>query len=113
MIPALTSLHLVVTPIDGRLGADGLSHFVQHMLGASPCDGSAYLFCNKRRSRLKLLCWDGTGVWLAQRRLHRGIFVWPRSGATQVMLTAAQFSWLITGVDWQRLRAELPNNWRV
>ncbi|MDQ5916119.1 MAG: transposase, partial [Pseudomonadota bacterium] len=29
---------------------------------------------NRRRSRLKLLVWDGTGVWLSQRRLHRGYF---------------------------------------
>ena len=113
MMLSLTSVQLVVEPVDGRLGADGLSQRVQNSLGGSPCDGAVYLFTNRRRSRLKCVCWDGTGVWLAQRRLHRGLFVWPRSGATQVTLTQAQWQWLVAGVDWQRLSASIAPDWRV
>jgi transposase len=58
------------------------SHRIQNTLGCSPCDGSAYAFRNRRLTRLKLLVWDGTGVWLCQRRLHRGRFIWPTSNAT-------------------------------
>lgn len=71
---------LVVEPVDMRLGIDGLSLRIQQALGRSPCDGSAYLFRNRAATRLKLLQWDGNGVWLAQRRLHRGRFVWPVAG---------------------------------
>jgi len=60
-----------------RTGIDGLSQRIQNALGRSPCDGSAYAFRNRRQNRLKLLIWDGTGVWLCQRRLHRGHFIWP------------------------------------
>ena len=63
---------LAVEAVDMRLGIDGLSARIQASLGRSPCDGTAYAFTNRRRSRLKLLIWDGTGVWLSQRRLHRG-----------------------------------------
>lgn len=104
---------LVVEAVDMRGGIDGLSQRIQNLLGRSPCDGSAYAFRNRRGTRLKLLIWDGTGVWLCHRRLHQGKFVWPRADATTVTLTVRQWSWLITGVDWQRLDAPQPTHWRV
>ena len=54
---------LAVEPVDMRLGIDGLSLLVQEALGEAPCDGSAYAFRNRRQNRLKLLMWDGAGVW--------------------------------------------------
>ncbi|MCU0974649.1 MAG: IS66 family insertion sequence element accessory protein TnpB, partial [Burkholderiales bacterium] len=77
MIPAPTQVWLVVEAIDMRAGIDGLSVRIQNTLGRSPCDGSAYAFANRRRNRLKLLVWDGSGVWLCHRRLHQGRFIWP------------------------------------
>ncbi len=109
-MPGLTPpgrIRAVVAPVDMRLGADGLSLKLQS-LGADPFDGSAYLFCNKRGNRLKVLAWDGNGVWLCQRRLHRGGFTWPRPGDLFFTLTPAQWEWLVAGVEWQRLEAALP-----
>jgi transposase len=103
---------LAIEPVDMRLGIDGLSARIQ-TAGRSACDGSAYAFTNKKRSRLKLLIWDGCGVWLSQRRLHRGSFTWPSPGDPVFALTAAQWRWLTTGVDWQRLDAPAPAHWRV
>ena len=54
---------LASEPVDMRLGIDGLSLLVQEALGKAPCDCSAYAFRNKRSNRIKLLRWDGTGVW--------------------------------------------------
>jgi transposase len=88
-----------------RLGIDGLSLAIQQSLGRSPCDGSVFVFRNRRSSRLKLLVWDCTGVWLCQRRLHAGSFVWPKLADSTLMLTAQQWQWLTMGVDWQRLSA--------
>jgi transposase len=104
---------LVVEPVDMRGGIDGLSQRIQNLLGKSPCDGSAYAFRNRRATRLKLLIWDGTGVWLCHRRLHQGRFIWPTAGTLTMHLSAAQWDWLITGVDWQRLSAPAPVQWRV
>lgn len=104
---------LVVEPVDMRGGIDGLSQRIQNLLGNSPCDGSAYAFRNRRATRLKLLIWDGTGVWLCHRRLHQGRFIWPTAGTTTMHLSAAQWEWLIMGVDWQRLSAPAPVQWRV
>lgn len=104
---------LIIEPVDMRGGMESLSLRVQNLLGRTPCDGNAYAFRNRRGSRLKLLIWDGTGVWLCQRRLHRGRFVWPTAGTKTVTLTARQWDWLITGVEWQRLDAPAPIHWRV
>ena len=104
---------LVVEPVDMRLGIDGLSLKIQQALERSPCDGTAYAFRNRRRNRIKLLVWDGTGVWLCHRRLHKGHFIWPSADTSTFTLTAKQWQWLITGVDWQRLDALPQVNWRV
>ena len=88
---------LAVEPVDmwpeanHRLGIDGLSLLVQEALGKAPCDGSAYAFRNKRSNRIKLLLWDGTGVWLGARRLHRGRFIWPHT--SDVICTLNQAQW--------------------
>lgn len=104
---------LAVQAVDMRLGIDGLALQVQQALGRPPCDGTAYAFSNRRRTRLKLICWDGNGVWLCQRRLHRGHFVWPQAGDAVCELSDAQWQWLVSGVDWQRLSASAPAHWTL
>ena len=104
---------LAIEPVDMRSGIDRLSLLVQNSLGRSPCDGTAYGFRNKRGNRLKLLMWDGSGVWLCQRRLHRGKFIWPGVGEQLCVLSRSQWQWLIAGVDWQRLSAPAPASWRL
>jgi len=117
MTPALghspDRIWLALEAVDMRLGIDGLSARLQASLGYSPCDGNAYAFTNKRRSRLKLLVWDGTGVWLSQRRLHQGSFTWPSADAPVCVLTPGQWRWLVAGVDWQRRDAPAPAHLQV
>ena len=57
--------------------------------------------------------WDGTGVWLSQRRLHKG-GNWPRED-DQIMYTfdTDQWQWLTCGIDWQRLSAKPQAHWQV
>jgi transposase len=63
----------------------------------------AYLFANRRATRLKVLVHDGIGVWLAARRLNQGRFVWTRGGAPSVALTRGQLDALVLGLPWQRV----------
>ena len=113
LIPRPTALWLVVAPVDLRWGADGLSLYIQQVLHDDPGAGNAYLFRHQRGNRIKLLVWDGTGVWLCQRRLYRGQFVWPRPGDPVFALTPEQWQWLVAGVDWQRLTAVPPAGFRL
>lgn len=107
------SVWLATRPVDMRIGIDGLSLLVQESLGRAPCDGAAYVFANRRRTRLKLVCWDGNGVWMCLRRLHRGQFVWPQPDQASWQITAEQWQWLVTGVDWERLSAQPDSRWRL
>jgi len=94
---------LVTTPVDFRCGMDRLLLQVRAVLGRDPAEGEAYVFGNRSGTRIKLLCCDRHGVWLAVRRLQQGRFVWPRAGEAAWTLSAEQFGWLCAGVDWQRL----------
>jgi transposase len=101
-----TGWWLAVAPIDLRCGMDRLLVAVRTTLDRDAFDGGAFVFRNRSGTRIKVLLVDATGVWLCVRRLHEGSFVWPRGDATSCELDAEQFSWLCTGVDWQRLRAQ-------
>ena len=104
---------LVVEAVDMRLGIDGLSQKIQQALGRSPCDGTAYAFRNRNGNRIKVLIWDGTGVWLCVRRLHQGCFTWPQSHETTCTLSVAEWRWLTVGIGWRRLQARPSANWQV
>lgn len=104
---------LAVEPVDMRLGIDGLSLKIQQALGRSPCDGTAYAFSNRTGNRIKLLMWDGTGVWLCVRRLHQGRFTWPRINDATCILSEAEWQWLTAGVDWCRLQTKPSSQWQV
>jgi len=107
------AIWLAIAPVDMRRGIDGLSSVVQQALGHAPCAGSAFVFRNRAGNRLRLLVWDGNGVWLCQRRLHRGSCVWPKSTDSCFEISLEQWQWLVTGVDWQRLSASPPSGWQV
>ena len=113
LIAAPPQIWLAVAPVDMRRGIDGLSAIVQQALGHAPCAGSAFVFRNRAGNRLRLLVWDGNGVWLCQRRLHQGSFVWPQATDACFLMTQEQWQWLIVGVDWQRLSAPVPSHWQV
>lgn len=104
---------IAVEPVDIRRGVDGLSSLVQESLGKVPTDGSAFAFRNRAGTRIKLLIWDGTGVWLCVRRLHKGRFYWPRSQDAVHTVCQADWQWLTTGIDWQRLSAPPPSGRQV
>jgi transposase len=77
------SIWLATAPVDMRTGIDGLSLHVQQALGRAPCDGTAYVFANNRRStRLKLVCWGHAyraganhGDWKCIDVAHKASFV--------------------------------------
>lgn len=103
---------LAQEPIDMRKGIDSLTMMVSDSLGQSWQSGAAFVFRNRSGNRVKVLCWDQHGVWICQRRLHQGRFIWPRAGDRVWALSQAQFDWLIMGVDWQRLSSP-RQQWQV
>ena len=93
---------LAVQPQDLRKNFNGLSALVSEHLQADPYAGALYVFINRRRTRLKILFWDGTGLWVACKRLEEGRSSWPRpSHADQkrLALTPEALALLTDGID--------------
>ena len=61
--PGSLRIFLAVEPCDMRKSFNGLYAVVTEHLKENPLDGGLYVFTNKRRNRLKILFWDGTGLW--------------------------------------------------
>jgi transposase len=101
----IDAVWLATAPLDMRAGTESALARVKHVFGEARLH-HAYLFTNKRATRIKVLVHDGFGLWLCARRLHRGGFVWAsaRDRATLPM-TAEQLSALVVGLPWQRLSA--------
>lgn len=98
----IEAIWVSTVPCDLRAGLDRLlARVVQGFGEARP--HHAYLFANRRATRMKVLVHDGMGVWLAVRRLHQGSFRWPR-GAAPVSLSRPQFDALVLGLPWHNLR---------
>ena len=60
-----------------RAGFNRLHALVGQQLREDPLSGHLFVFCNRRRNRLKVLFWDGRGLWVCAKRLARGRFTWP------------------------------------
>lgn len=104
MIAAPPGVHiwLVAGVTDMRKGFDGLAMLVQTQLTKDPFAGQLFVFRSRRGDRIKVLWWDGDGLCLYAKRLEKGHFVWPRAQDGCVLLSAAQLSMLLEGIDWRR-----------
>jgi transposase len=102
LIP-IERIWLSLAPADMRSGMDSLLGRVVHSFDSGAVQHSAYIFTNKAANRLKVLVYDGAGIWLCTRRLQSGRFVWPRDETGQLTISGQQLQWLIAGVPWQHL----------
>lgn len=98
-------VYLVTGYTDMRKAIDGLAAIVEGVLGENPCNGGLYLFCGKRRERLKALVWEKDGYVLLYKRLNNGVFQWPRSETQARELTPQQIRWLLEGLSIEQPKA--------
>ncbi len=98
-VPSTVPIFLCTQPTDMRKGFDGLSGIVRGAFGADPLDGSLYLFVNRRRDRIKILHFDGSGYWLYYKLLEAGTFEVIRSEGTCVQIDSTQLAMLLGGVS--------------
>src|SRR5947199_223657 len=84
-----------------RKGFEGLYGLVRDRLQCEPLSGHVFLFCNAQRNRLKLLVWDGSGLWICAKKLSKGRFRWPepRAGEVKVVLSHEELAMLLGGIE--------------
>ena len=104
----IDAIWLALGASDLRGGIDTLLAQVVHGFARGAQAHHAYVFANRRADRLKVLAYDGAGMWLCTRRLQAGSFAWPREACGSRGLTREQFDWLVAGLPWQRLGAREP-----
>jgi transposase len=86
-----------------RRSFDRLAAMVREDQQADPLAGDYFVFCNRRRTMLKILYWDGDGFAIWHKRLERGRF---RPGLKRE-LDRARLAMLLDGIEADRIR-QLP-----
>src|SRR5688572_1970718 len=90
-------IYLAAGSTDMRKSFDTLAAIVRNQLGKDPLVG-LFIFCNHRHNRLKILFWDGSGLWVCAKRLEKGTFDWPEVSTGMVIsLTSEQLAILLGG----------------
>ncbi len=99
-LPPSVRIFVALAATDMRRGMDSLSALVRDRLELEPMSGHLFLFRNRRGDRLKILVWDRSGFWVLYKRLERGTFAWPTSGAGETAeLRSSELMLLLSGAE--------------
>jgi len=101
-------VYLACGQTDMRKSINGLSAIVEGSFKLNPFDGALFVFCNRKRDRIKILEWDSDGFWLHFKRLEKGHFKWPAVGEDATMtLSGDELSYILGGT---RVELKLKRN---
>jgi transposase len=95
-------VYVALEACDLRKSFNGLEGLVRERLGEDPRTGTLFVFTNRRHTRLKILYWDGSGLWVLVKRLEKGTFSWPRPGqmeGVKMRLAPEALALLTDGID--------------
>ena len=92
---------------DLRKGMAGLAEIIETGMHLSALSESVFLFCNKNHKILKVIFWNKTGFWIAQKRLERASWPWPNTEEAAKEITEEQLSMLLCGIDFWRAHEEI------
>lgn len=91
--------------VDMRKSINGLSILVEQELELDPFGRHLFVFCNRKRDKVKVLYWERCGFVLWYKRLEKARFAWPVGrGQAVVSLTGRELNWLLDGIDVFHLR---------
>jgi transposase len=107
-ISQVEAVYLACGYTDMRRGIDGLAGIVREQFQLDPFSNSLFLFCGKRRDRIKALLWEGDGFVLLYKRMEHGSFQWPRSQTQARQLSWQEFRWLMEGLSVDQPKAHRP-----
>lgn len=96
---AATRVLVATSPVDLRGSFNRLYGLVSEQLKADPLSGHLFVFTNRQRNRLKVLYWDGSGLWVCAKRLEKGRFTWPCAEGGSVSLRAEEWNALVHGLE--------------
>ncbi len=94
-----TRVFVATAAVDLRGSFNRLAALTTSVLAQDPLSGHWFVFTNRRRNRLKILFWDGSGLWVCAKRLEQGRFSWPQSQGVSSSLRSEQLTALLSGLE--------------
>ena len=98
-LSSATRIFVATQPVDLRASFNRLFALTQSVLQQDPLSGHWFVFTNSERDRVKVLFWDGSGLWVCAKRLEKGRFSWPRSEDACAQLRTAELLALLSGLE--------------
>lgn len=105
VIPSGLKVYLALGSTDMRKSVNGLSLLVSEVLDHDPLSGHLFVFCNRRKTILKILYWDRNGFCLWYKRLEKDVFRWPRDEGEVMEIGHRELMWLLDGLEVKQYRA--------
>lgn len=98
-----TKVFVCKEPTDMRASYDTLFAKAKGVLAQDPFSGHLFLFVNSRRTSIKCLFYDGTGLVIIAKRMERGLFsrINPMYSG-EIVMTAAEFALFFEGADLEK-----------
>ena len=110
LLQSVNKIYIAYGVTDFRKQTSSLCSIVKEVFRMNPYDKSAYIFCNKKRNSIRVLCYDKNGFVLAQKTLldtEKMKFQWPRNARELKLITKQQLNWLLSG-----LKVEQKNSFK-
>ena len=98
---AATRVYVATRPVDLRASFNKLFALTQAVLQQDPLSGHWFVFTNQERNRVKVLFWDGSGLWVCAKRLEKGRFTWPKAEEPSACLRSEELLALLSGLEVQ------------
>ena len=94
-----TTVYLSCGVTDLRKSYNGLAAIIKLKFHLDPYSRCMFAFCNRRRTSIKILQWDGSGFWILMKRLDRNAFHWPDTPDELRQVTLKEIHWLCDGLS--------------
>ena len=101
VLESVDKIYIAYGATDFRKQIYSLCSIVKDKFNKNPYDKSAYIFCNRKRNSIKILCYDKNGFILAQKTLidtDKMKFKWPNNSEEIKYITKQQLNWLLAGL---------------
>ena len=104
-------VYLYTGVTDMRKAVDGLSALVELQMEHSPFEAAMFVFCNRRKDRIKILVWERNGFVVWFKRLEKECFKWPDENEAK-SLTTEELNLLLDGYDIRRMKPHKNLNYQ-
>jgi transposase len=103
---------IAVRPLDFRKGIDSIASYCKYQLDQDPYSGALFAFRNKSGTALKILAFDGCGIYLVIRRFSCGKLAWWPHSTDQALQPLAAQQLAVILAQGNPIFAAFPQDWR-